>query len=270
MKTLFSVHINTQSLVDTSEFPRYRLCDVWLNALTLTDIVGILRHNIDLRHKFILANQNLHSLYLCTQNAKVREFFATADYTHIDGTSLIFLGKLAGLPFRNEHRNGYMDLFPALLPTVVQNGWRIFYLGCKEEVLATGLAKIRESHPGVAIAGHHGYFGKGQDTQKNDEILELIRHFKPHILFVGMGMPLQEEWILANFPRLESIAVLHCGGLMDYIAGNVATPPRWLGPIGLEWTFRLFSEPRRLWRRYLLEPFQLFSAVILRKSRKRQ
>jgi len=70
-----------------------------------------------------------------------------------------------------------------------------------------------------------------------------------------MGMPLQENWILDNLPDLEADVILPSGACFDYLAGEIPIPPRWMGRVGLEWLYRLGSEPRRLWRRYLVEPW---------------
>lgn len=260
--------MSTHTLDEYSTYPKYHLFDIWLNALTLLDIQNLLQDNIGRGRKFILANQNLHSLYICTQTPKVREFFAAADYTHIDGTSLVFLGKLKGLPIRLEHRCGYMDLFPALLPTFIENGWRVFYLGSRAEVLEEGLKRLRTRYPGLTIEGHHGFFDKTRGGSENSRIIEQINAFRPNILFVGMGMPLQELWILDNYANLDANVVLHCGGMIDYLAGAIPTPPRWLGPLGLEWAFRLVTEPRRLWWRYVAEPLQLLIMLLKRKLSK--
>ena len=254
-------------MVETEDFPKFRLFDIWLNTLTLEDILFVLRKNIAVHRKFILANQNLHGLYICTQDEKSREFYANADYTHIDGTGLLLLAKLMGVPCRVQHRTGYMDLFPALVPEAIEKKWRIFYLGSEPKVLERGLALLRKEQPGLQIEGHHGFFVKGRGESENDRVVKLINDYSPDILFVGMGMPIQEWWILENFDQLDVRAVLHCGGMMDYIAEQVPTPPRWLGPIGLEWAYRLITEPLRLWKRYLIEPFQLAIALVFRRNR---
>lgn len=258
---LYSTIESVQSVGGPPEFPKYSLLNVWLNTLTMGDIQELITRHIRNGHKFVLANQNLHGVYIANSDAKAREFFASADYTHIDGTSLVFLGKIAGLPFRNEHRCGYMDLFPYLLPGIIANGWRVFYLGSKPEVLELALARLHASHPNLQIAGHHGFFNKSPGHPDNERVITRINEFRPDILFVGMGMPIQEHWIHDHLDAIDAHAILHCGGLMDYIAGEIITPPRWLGPIGLEWLFRLCTEPRRLWRRYLLEPLLLLPTI---------
>jgi N-acetylglucosaminyldiphosphoundecaprenol N-acetyl-beta-D-mannosaminyltransferase len=68
-------------------------------------------------------------------------------------------------------------------------------------------------------------------------------------------MPRQEHWILDNLEQIQTNTILTSGACIDYVAGAVPTPPRWMGKLGLEWLYRLFSEPGRLWKRYLLEPW---------------
>ena len=92
-------------------------------------------------------------------------------------------------------------------------------------------------------------------------MLAQIRDYAPDVLMVGMGMPRQEIWIEENLKDIFATAIFCCGGLMDLVAGEIPTPPRWLGPLGLEWLFRLFSQPVRTWRRYLLEPWFIFFRV---------
>lgn len=259
---VYSIIESVHSVGGPPEFPRYSLLNVWLNTLTIGDIRSLIARHIQAGRKFVLANQNLHGVYIANRDEKARRFFESADYTHIDGTSLIVLGKLAGLPFRSAHRCGYMDLFPYLLPEIIANDWRVFYLGSKAEVLERALKKLRASHPNLKIAGHHGFFDKSTGHPDSYQVIARINEFRPNILFVGMGMPIQEHWIHDHLDAIEANAILHCGGLMDYIAGEIPTPPRWLGPIGLEWLFRLCTEPRRLWRRYLLEPFALLPIIV--------
>jgi N-acetylglucosaminyldiphosphoundecaprenol N-acetyl-beta-D-mannosaminyltransferase len=88
-------------------------------------------------------------------------------------------------------------------------------------------------------------------------------------LMVGMGMPRQEHWVLDHLDTLPNCPILTCGACFEYIAGVQRTPPRWMGRIGLEWLARLVMDPRRLWRRYLLEPLSLIRPVAQEKLRAR-
>jgi N-acetylglucosaminyldiphosphoundecaprenol N-acetyl-beta-D-mannosaminyltransferase len=198
----------------------------------------------------------------------MREFYSLADYTNIDGMPLVLLGRLLGLPFKSEHRTQCVDLLPLLMDKAVNHHWRTFYLGSRPGVAAKAAQLLRTRYPGLRIATRDGHFDTSRFGKHNRSVLAEIREFDPDILMVGMGMPRQEIWILENRKDISARAILCCGGLMDLVAGEIPTAPRWLGPLCLEWLYRLFSEPARLWRRYLIEPWLILMYMANRYLRK--
>ncbi len=92
-------------------------------------------------------------------------------------------------------------------------------------------------------------------------MVEQVRAFAPDILFVGMGMPRQELWILNNLEALPNCVIFSVGAAFDYEAGAQAEAPRWMGRMGVEWLFRLVHDPKRLARRYLIEPWSLSGLI---------
>ncbi len=118
----------------------------------------------------------------------------------------------------------------------------------------------------------HGHFDSAPEGPQNAAVLDSIRAFEPDVLFVGMGMPRQEAWILQNRAALGRCVIFPVGAAFDYEAGAIPTPPRWTGRLGIEWMFRLAAEPRRLCRRYLLEPWSLLGPALgdlLARARRR-
>jgi N-acetylglucosaminyldiphosphoundecaprenol N-acetyl-beta-D-mannosaminyltransferase len=113
----------------------------------------------------------------------------------------------------------------------------------------------------LQIQTHHGHFQAEKTSLENKEVLEEINAYAPQIVMVGMGMPRQEHWIADNWQELHCNAVFCSGAALDYVAGEVPIPPRWMGQLGFEWLYRLVAEPKRLWRRYLVEPW--FVLVVL-------
>ena len=243
--------------------PRYNFLDICVDAITRTDLDAIVADSIKNERRLLIGNHNLHSLYLFHQSAVMRSFYAAADRVHVDGIFIIWLAKLLGVPLRTEHRTGYLDWLPSMMTVVRDRGWRVFYLGSRPGILEDGLRKLREQYPGLQIEGRHGYFDKSVRSLDNLDVLTEIAQYQPDLLMVGMGMPIQEEWIVQNIGHLPVSTVVACGALIDYVAGVIPTPPRWLGPAGLEWAFRLFTEPRRLSRRYLIEPWKI--ALLVRR-----
>jgi N-acetylglucosaminyldiphosphoundecaprenol N-acetyl-beta-D-mannosaminyltransferase len=209
------------------------------------------------RERLIVANHNAHSAALYHRTAEMREFFAQAGHVHFDGMPLVFWGRLLGYPVRRENRITYVDWLPDLLHAAVREGWGVFYLGSTPEVAARGAEVLRGRHPGLRLEARSGYFDATPGSAENDAVVDAVNRAAPDILMVGMGMPRQEIWILRNAQRLTVPVILPAGACLDYVAGALPTPPRWMGRIGLEWMFRLASEPRRLAHRYLVEPWIL-------------
>lgn len=234
---------------------RYKYVGVKVCALTISNLNNIIEKNIGSDGKKVIAHHNMHSVYLRPSSAKMRDHYALADYTHIDGMSLILLGRLLGFELDRDHRVTYVDWIWPLLERASAEGWRVFYLGAKQDVITRGIANIRRRLPDLEVDGRHGYFNMRKNGSENREVVEHVNSFAPDILLVGMGMPRQEEWIADNYERLEANIILPSGACIDYIAGAVRTPPRWMGRLGLEWLYRLINEPRRLWRRCFVEPW---------------
>jgi N-acetylglucosaminyldiphosphoundecaprenol N-acetyl-beta-D-mannosaminyltransferase len=247
---------------------RVGLLGVEVDTLTMDDLHALIAQAVNEERRRIIAHHNLHSVYLYHRDPKMRAFYEQAQSIHIDGMPLVFLGRLLRLPLRREHRVTYVDWIRPLMSVAARRGFRVFYVGSKPDVAERGAAQLRRELPDLQIATHHGYFG-GTTRETNASVLAAIRSFRPHILMVGMGMPRQEHWILDNLDEIEVRVILTAGACMDYVAGAVPTPPRWMGRWGLEWLFRLGSDPTRLWRRYLIEPwfvFRLFIRDLLARS----
>ncbi len=243
------------------ETPPFDVFGIRVHALSKRELVDCVSRAVTSRARCIIGNHNLHSLYMWFHEPRMREFYSLTDYTHIDGMSVVVLGRLLGLPLKREHRTGYMDLLPLLAEQAAKHEWRIFYLGSRPGVAEKAARMLRKRHERLQIHTHHGYFNAKQAGLENQAVLAEISAFAPDILMVGMGMPRQEVWVLENHKDIAARAVFCCGALMDYVAGEIPTPPRWIGRLGFEWLYRLVSEPVRLWRRYLLEPWSVMGRL---------
>jgi N-acetylglucosaminyldiphosphoundecaprenol N-acetyl-beta-D-mannosaminyltransferase len=241
--------------------PRYSLLGLPVNAISKEDLVELAGEAIHQKKRYVIANHNMHGIYLTYDDPRMREFFARADFVHLDGMALVWMGRLFGLPLSRKDRTTYIDFMPAIMERAARDGWRIFYLGSKPGIAEEGAETLRRRYPGLQIQAQSGYFNSARDSAENQTVLENIRNYQPHILLVGMGMPRQEMWLLENLEGIDANAVYCCGAMMDYLTGNIPTPPRWMGQIGFEWLYRLLSEPNRLWRRYLVEPWTVLGIV---------
>jgi N-acetylglucosaminyldiphosphoundecaprenol N-acetyl-beta-D-mannosaminyltransferase len=238
-----------------------RLLGQRFHLLTMTDLNAIIGSSIVEGEKTVIANHNLHSVYLAERDSRMSQFFVKANIVHFDSMPLVLLGKLLGEPVRREHRVTYLDWLDPLMATAAERAWKVFYLGGKPGLAAKAAEILKQRHPGLCLETHHGYFDASPTSAENREVLEAIRQFGTQLLFVGMGMPRQENWVLENLEAISTNAILTAGACFDYVAGLKPVPPRWSGPLGLEWLFRLANEPRRLARRYLVEPWFVLPLV---------
>jgi N-acetylglucosaminyldiphosphoundecaprenol N-acetyl-beta-D-mannosaminyltransferase len=241
--------------------PSYRLLGVRVHGISRGALTDAVVESVCSEQRRIIANHNLHSVYLHRRDTKLRAFYERAHFVHIDGMAVVFAGRLLGLPLRREHRVTYVDWIDPLLATAASRRWRVMYVGAEEWVGLRGAAVLRRRHPGLVLETVAGYFDASPDGAENHAVLQRIHAFAPHLLMVGMGMPRQEHWILDNLHQLPRCVLLTAGAALNYVAGSIPTPPRWAGAVGLEWAFRFLAEPRRLWRRYLLEPWVVLGVL---------
>jgi len=238
----------------TIQFQRYRLGRFRVDALTRMELLRVFEGAIGTKKQTVILHQNLHGLYVQLTNRALDAIYDEADFVCIDGMPMVWLAKAAGLPVDAIHRTTFLDCFEEILAVAAQKSWRVFYFGGRDEVLRLGLDRLRSLLPSLIIAGHHGYVA-GDQSQK---VSDAISAFRPDILFVGLGMPRQEQWVARYRFHLEASVITTCGATMEYVTGHSYRPPLWVGRLGLYGAARLLSDPKRLWRRYLLEPFALF------------
>ncbi len=248
------------------ETPSYQLLGLRLNAITEPELYEIMAETVEADRKCVIAHHNLHSVYLYHHDAKMRTFYERADYIYMDGVPLVYFGKLFGHPLRLEHRSTCWDYVYEFMAQATRRGWRVFYLGSKPGIPELGAEILREKNPGLQIATAHGHFS--MDTEENQKVLEAINAFRPNILMVGMGMPRQEHWILDNLENVHANVLISVGGCINYVTGALPTPPRWMGPLLFQGVVRLLSDPRHVWRRYLLEPWFVLALALREWARR--
>jgi N-acetylglucosaminyldiphosphoundecaprenol N-acetyl-beta-D-mannosaminyltransferase len=141
------------------------------------------------------------------------------------------------------------DFNVAVLRRAAARGWPVFLLGGQSRVAERAAERLSERIAGLRVVGtHHGYFTDGE----TDAIVDRVRATQASVLMVALGQPRQEQWLVRHLERTGARVGLGVGGFLDFSAGVVRRAPAWMNRVGLEWTFRLAQEPRRLAHRYLI------------------
>ena len=197
---------------------------------------------------------------IARRNASYRRVVNQADLVVPDGIGMRLAGRILKRGFR-QNVNG-TDLFPRLCQRLNERRGSVYLLGGQPGVAEATADWIRQHHPEVRIAGtHHGFFS----AEEEPALVETIRASKAEVLLVAMGAPRQELWIHEHAADCGVRVAMGVGGLFDFYAGKIPRAPRWLRELGTEWLYRLYQEPRRMWRRYLVGNFTFLTAVLMQR-----
>ena len=196
-------------------------------------------------------NVNVHCLNLCYEDPELRAFLNRADVVFCDGAGVMLAARLLGR--RIPERITYADWAWRLAAFAEAEGFSLYLLGARPGMAQEAARRLQARYPDLEIVGvRHGFFDHVAGSPENEAVVREINDARPDILLVGMGMPLQEYWLMENRDRLQASVVLTGGGVFDYVSGGLRRGPRVLTHSGFEWLARLLVEPRRLWRRYLI------------------
>ncbi len=229
--------------------PRVPVVDTPISLTSCDEVLALLEARPADRAT-IVAVCNVHSVMTARSDPAVAYALRTADIATPDGMPLVWA--LRRLARRDQARVYGPDLMRAAMPYGVERGWRHFLYGSTPETLARLRAACERIAPGVTIAGMYAPPFRPQTVAEEEAVLAEIRSCQPDLVWVGLGMPKQELWMARVAPRVPGMALLGVGAAFDFLAGVVPQAPPVLQRAGLEWAFRLIQEPRRLWRRYLV------------------
>jgi N-acetylglucosaminyldiphosphoundecaprenol N-acetyl-beta-D-mannosaminyltransferase len=180
-----------------------------------------------------------------------------------DGVGVVWAALLlAGIRMR---RVPGIDVMEGLVALAARQGYGVYFLGARQEVLSEMIRRLQARFPGLQVAGsHHGYFKREDEPA----LVASIRESGARILFVGMGTPAKELWIDRNFRATGVHLSMGVGGSFDVFAGHVKRAPGWLQRLGLEWFYRFLQEPRRMWRRYFVVSLRFLVRVVAHALRR--
>lgn len=234
-----------------------------LASLTLTETADLMIESALQGRKrdkpFYMTSANGEVVARLKLNPGMRRLFVSADLVSPDGQPMVAISRfLCKSPL--PERVATTDLFDYVAERAAQRGLRFYLLGGDPEVNEKATKAAKRKFPNLDILGnHHGYFGPNEETA----IVEQIARLSPDILWIGMGVPREQEFVLRRIDQLSGVGVIKTtGGLFDFIAERVKRAPDWMQRAGLEWAWRLAQEPSRLFVRYAItNPVALYAML---------
>lgn len=190
----------------------------------------------------------VHMVMEAYDDLSFRQVVNGADLVTPDGMPLVWALRLLGI--KGQQRVYGPELTPRLLSAAARGGVPVGFYGSSPEVLERLLANVRRAYPGLNVAYAESPPFRPLSEEEEAAVRERIKASGCRILFVGLGCPKQERWMARQKGKLP-VVMLGVGAAFDFLAGTKPQAPRWMQNAGLEWLFRLATEPRRLWRRYL-------------------
>jgi N-acetylglucosaminyldiphosphoundecaprenol N-acetyl-beta-D-mannosaminyltransferase len=210
-----------------------------------------------------LVTVNAQSLLMMHDDPAMGGAIREAAMVVADGASMALAARILRLPWKGRVTG--VDLMARLMREGASRGLKVYFLGATDQVLERLLAVTRERYPGLIVAGYqNGYF----DRENDAEVIDRIRASGADILFVGMPTPFKEVWLHRNLSRFGAGLAIGVGGTFDVLAGLVPRAPLWMQRAGLEWSWRLMMEPRKLWKRNLVYNSRFVGMLLREKVRR--
>lgn len=220
-------------------------------------------NNLSFKSKTIVNTLNAHSFCLAKHDINFEKAIKGSDILLADGVSIVKASKI--LNNISVKKIAGADLHRHLLQQANLNGDKVFYLGSSPRTLELIESKIEIEFPKVRINGYSPPYKPVFNHDETERMISVINAFQPKYLFVGMTAPKQEKWVQENASRIESEVISSIGAVFDFYAGTVRRAPQWMIDAGLEWLFRLAIEPKRMWKRYLLNNTKFLYYVFIEK-----
>ncbi|XEC95514.1 WecB/TagA/CpsF family glycosyltransferase [Paenibacillus tarimensis] len=218
-----------------------------ITALNLNETVFEIERWISFKKNNYVCVCNTHSIVTASNDPYFNEVLNNAGICTPDGMPLVWALRMYG--FKGQDRVDGPNLMLKLCELSSKNGYRIYLYGGTQQTLDQLYNQIKSQNSSIKIVGRYSPpFRKLTDNEEN-EIIQKINASNADLIFVSLGCPKQEVWMYNNRNKVNGI-MLGVGAAFDFITGNIKRPPIIIQKFGLEWFYRLISEPKRLWKRY--------------------
>lgn len=228
-----------------------KILDVPVHPMTMSQTVESLEQCLLAGQQTFVVTANAEIIMMCQQDATYKEIVGhDAELVLPDGAGAVWAGRHLG--HNVPERVAGFDLYLELLSLAADKGYKVYFFGGSPGVAEAAKAKAESMYSGVQVVGcRNGYFSAADEP----EIIAEINESGAQLLFVALGAPKQEKWIVAHRDQLQARILMGIGGSFDVLAGKMERAPKWMQDASLEWAFRLYKQPSRFMRMLALPKF---------------
>jgi len=208
--------------------------------------------------KSLVLNVNIHAMNMADKYPWFKQLLNSAEIVFCDGDGVRLGAKLLGVQIKEKITfNRWIWSFAEFSQT---HGISWYCIGSNDKVIQASITKLETLFPSLIIKGYrNGFFTTEKDSRRT---VDDINSKKPDVILLGMGMPLQENWLLANWQSTEATIALTGGAVFEYVSGTTKMTPNIFFKFKLEWFYRFVHEPRRLFKRYFIGNFWFMFRVL--------
>ena len=240
---------------------KFYILDVGISAIDMDDACGFVKDAVSKKQKKYICVCPVSTIMECRRDARVLASVNSADLATPDGMPTVWIGKMLG--YKNIKRVYGPDLMETICGISKKKGYKNFFYGSTDTVLKKLTENLTNAYPGLVVSGAYSPPFRQLIEKADDEVVSMINATESDIIWVGLGSPKQDLWMHQHRDRINAPVMIGVGAAFDFLAGTKPQAPRWMRNIGFEWLFRLITEPKRLWRRYLIDNTLFVYYVVL-------
>lgn len=251
---------NFNRKIDKSEIPACKIYGVDIAAVNMTQLCSFVCENIaDLSGDYICVS-NVHTTVTAAEDSEYMKVQNGGIMAVPDGGPLASVGRKRG--FSQMERTTGPSFMEEILKISVENNFSHYFYGSTEETIEKLRENLEQNYPGLKIKGMYSPPFRTLTENEDADVIEMINEADADFVWIGLGAPKQEFWMAEHQGKIKGL-MIGVGAAFDYHAGNINRAPEWMQKSNLEWLYRLFQEPQRLFKRYLhTNPKFIWNVVI--------
>lgn len=249
--------------MERCQFERISILGIEFHRVQNPDVLATMERWIHQEpdHCHFIVNTGFHGLWTAYKDPQFRSIVRSCDLFSPDGIATVWISRLKRRPIPDRATSA--ELMRLFFERANHTGYSSFFYGDTWETLDGLSANLEQQYPGHRVAGVYSPPFRPLTPNEDEEIVQKINASGAHVLWVGLGLPKQERWIHAHKDRLTVPVAIGVGACFSFFSGKVKRAPLWVGRVGFEWLWRFAMEPKKLWRRDLIDGPQFLFHVAL-------